>query len=180
MYITTSRSPSSETIRLATLLSIVLPFSVFVRRGIKTFDKILAGARRKGMNRVLFVTDENGKPGYLRIIAASQYDWNDIGMYKIKKAKLPEIEIKELKKLKGQNGSNGLKSKQDKPNKSNIFFKCDKASCELLGIEKNVSEMFSDTDTKITFTGAKMKKLKIKTAEFEMGLGLEKIKSGKN
>jgi len=61
LYITTSRNPDKRMIELGRLLGSVIPYSVFRRRGVKPFERVVRDARRRGMDRILFITKENNR-----------------------------------------------------------------------------------------------------------------------
>lgn len=178
MYITTSHNPSKKTIVFSYILSYLIPLSIFVRRGVKTFDKLLRDARRHGMNRVLVVMEENKEPRYLRVISVSenvhdpkmrlcryikpvQYQWEDLISYEIKKVVPSDFDawIILLKRLKKK-----IKEGYKKERKEKIivkerretmlrFFKCNRYAEKLFGVEKTVSEIFEGSDIIVYFDG---------------------------
>jgi hypothetical protein len=132
IFFTTALSPNSKTRDLARSLSNLF-FGIYFNRGSRSFSDIIKKAESSGCSRVIFITQEKGKPSLLKIalISSCNWDWMDsevrIGKYSNKKIK------------------------QEKTIGSSIFSKSKKMN-QVFGLEKNP---FGNT-TDLTYANKKL------------------------
>lgn len=137
--ITTSRGASKKTLKLAKSLSLLIPDSIFERRGKKNIEKLVEIGRKKGHSRIVILSEEGGEPARLSFISLDETKWSwlpvefEILEFKVSKHLLPaetaygKDELAELFEFEPEEGDVLIEEKRNK-----LMFKRDgKALLEL-------------------------------------------------